>query len=127
MLLKAAARARRSFHATLATPRLMKIWPAASAKSPEDAKRFFFLLAQNFLERRDQFSASAIQSARLEGSCIASCLHSAARELNSDSSSVPLPEADLFSQTYDSCRSPNYCPRGHRPNGQVTSKEDGSF
>ena len=35
------------------------------------------------LERRDQFSASAIQSARLEGSCLASCLHSAARELNS--------------------------------------------
>jgi hypothetical protein len=37
-----------------------------------------------FLERRDQFSASAIQSARLEGSCLASCLHSAARELNSN-------------------------------------------
>ena len=36
------------------------------------------------LERRDQFSASAIQSARLEGSCLASCLHSAARELNSN-------------------------------------------
>jgi hypothetical protein len=34
-------------------------------------------------DRRDQFFASAIQRAWLAGSCFASCLHSAARELNS--------------------------------------------
>jgi hypothetical protein len=31
-------------------------------------------------DRRNQFSASAIQRARWAGSCLASCLHSAARE-----------------------------------------------
>jgi hypothetical protein len=34
--------------------------------------------------RRNQLSASAIQRARLVGSCLASVLHSAARELNSN-------------------------------------------
>jgi hypothetical protein len=35
-------------------------------------------------DRRNQLSASAIQRARLVGSCLASFLHSAARELNSN-------------------------------------------
>ena len=35
-------------------------------------------------DRRAQLSASAIQKARLVGSCLASCLHKAARDSNSN-------------------------------------------
>lgn len=53
------------------------------AKTPEP---IFALASPRSLsfDRRNQLSASAIQRARLVGSCLASFLHSAARELNSN-------------------------------------------
>ena len=53
------------------------------AKTPEP---IFALASPGSLsfDRRNQLSASAIQRARLVGSCFASFLHSAARELNSN-------------------------------------------
>ena len=53
------------------------------AKTPEPS---FALASPRSLsfDRRNQLSASAIQRAQLVGSCLASFLHSAARELNSN-------------------------------------------
>jgi len=72
-------------------------------------------------DRRDQFSASAIQKTPLAGSRFASCLHRAARELNSAWLIIGSPclRVELSQPEYDRCRSPDYCPDGQCPNGHV--------
>jgi len=53
-----------------------------------------FLLSRreaSLFDRRDQLSASASQKTRLAGSCMASCLHSKARELSSNGLAIGAP------------------------------------
>jgi hypothetical protein len=72
-------------------------------------------------ERRDQLSASASQNTRLAGSCMASCLHSKARERSSNGLAIGAPCLGfLLAATYDRGRSRDYCPDGHCPNGHVS-------
>ena len=72
-------------------------------------------------ERRDQLSASASQNTRLAGSCMASCLHSKARERSSNGLAIGAPCLGfLLAAAYDGGRSRDYCPDGHCPNGHVS-------
>jgi hypothetical protein len=73
-----------------------------------------------FPSRRDQFSASAIQRARFAGSCLASCLHSAARELNWLVIGTPCLRVDLIPASLGHVLFSDYCPNGHCPNSHPT-------
>jgi hypothetical protein len=74
------------FHATLADAGIDKHLADRARKLAKMPEAIFAAASRRSFsfDRRDQFSASAIQRPRLAGSCFASCLHSAARQLSSD-------------------------------------------
>jgi hypothetical protein len=76
-------------------------------------------------DRRDQFSASAIQKFLLAGSRFASLMHSAARALHSNWLDIGTPclRVDLILGNLRQVPFSDYCPQGHCPNGQVTLTE----
>src|SRR5258708_29130424 len=76
------------FHATLADAETDKHLADRARKLAKMSEPIFAQASPRSLSNdrrnRNQFSASAIQRARLAGSWFASCLHSAARALNSN-------------------------------------------
>jgi len=108
--------------ATLVYARLARHLAGRAGKLDKTGPVFALASTRSFsLDRRDQFSASAIQRTPLAGSRFASCLHSSARELSSSLLIIVVPclRVELSPPDYDRCRSWNHCPNGHCPKGHV--------
>jgi hypothetical protein len=112
------------FMQLLLTPK--SILPTAPSRLPR-CRNCFFLQPRRevFFDRRDQFSASAIQRFLLAGSRFASFMHSEARAPHSIwlDISTPCLRVDLILANLRQVPFSGYCPQGHCPNGQVGSTE----
>jgi hypothetical protein len=110
----------------LLTPDLIDSLPTTPANQPRMPDPVLALAsARSFsFDRRDQLSASAIQRARLAGSRFASCLHSRIREFSSKRLVMGAPASgSIYSVNLRQVWFPDYCPKGHCPNGHMILTE----
>jgi hypothetical protein len=116
-----------SFHETLADAETDKHLADRARKLARMPKGIIAPASPRSLsfDKRDQFSASAIQRFLLAGSRFASLIHSAARALHSNWLDIGTPclRVDLILTNLRQVPFSDYCPQGHCPNGQVTLTE----